>query len=84
MTNNLPTLDISAPQIVIVAAGDTPTSQANAKGHLFERFVARLFKAFGCNAPTKSSVNVRQNGYEVDIYTSFTLTREPAIAECKA
>lgn len=84
MTDNLPTLDISAPQIVIVADGDTPSSQANARGHLFERFVARLFEAFGCNAPTKSCVNVRQNGYEVDISTNFTLTREPAIAECKA
>ncbi len=84
MTDNLPTLDISAPQIVIVADGDTPSSQANARGHLFERFVARLFEAYGCNAPTKSSMNVRQSGYEVDISTSFTLSREPAIAECKA
>ncbi|MBU2642331.1 MAG: AAA family ATPase [Gammaproteobacteria bacterium] len=84
MTNNLPTLDISAPQIIIVAEGDTPNSQANARGHLFERFVARLFEAFGCNAPTKSSLNVRQSGYEVDISTNFTLSREPAIAECKA
>jgi hypothetical protein len=84
MTDQLLTLDISAPQIIIVAAGDTPSNQANARGHLFEKFVARLLEAYGCNTPTKAMVNVRQHGYEVDISTSFTLTREPAIAECKA
>jgi hypothetical protein len=84
MTDNIPSLDISAPQIIIVADGETPSSQANARGHLFEIFVARLFEAYGCTAPTKSSMNVRQSGYEVDIATNFTLSREPAIAECKA
>lgn len=84
MTDNIPSLDISAPQIIIVADGETQSSQANARGHLFERFVARLFEAYGCTSPTKSSMNVRQSGYEVDIATNFTLSREPAIAECKA
>ncbi|MDA8600984.1 restriction endonuclease [Burkholderiaceae bacterium] len=84
VTDKLPSLDISAPQIIIVADGETPSGQATARGHLFERFVARLFEAHGCAAPSKSTMNVRQSGYEVDIKTNFTLSREPAIAECKA
>jgi biotin operon repressor len=84
MLNQMPTLEISAPQIVIVASGESPNHQANARGHLFEKFIARILEAYGCEAPTSSTVNVRQNGYEVDISTRFVLTREAAIAECKA
>lgn len=84
MSDEMPTLDISAPQIVIVAAGESPNHQANARGHLFEKFVARILEAYGCESPSTSTVNVRQNGYEVDISTKFVLSREAAIAECKA
>lgn len=84
MSNNSPLIDIVAPQVVIVAPGDTPQAQANERGHLFEKFVARLFEAYGCAKPKISNVNVRSNGYEVDIVTNFTLTSARAIAECKA
>lgn len=79
-----PILDIAAPRIVIVAEGNNAGAQAHARGHLFELFIARVFEAFGCAPPTKSTVNVRQNGYEVDISAHLTLTGEAAIAECKA
>ncbi len=79
-----PSLDISAPQIVLVAAGETPSAQANARGHLFERFMARLFEAHGCDPPTSSNVTVPSNGYELDIATKMTLSQERAVAECKA
>lgn len=84
MNEGQPLLDIAAPRIVIVAEGDNAGAQANARGHLFELFMARVFEAYGCEPPSKSSVNVRQNGYEVDIAARITLTSEAAIAECKA
>lgn len=84
MLESVQTLDIAAPQLVIVAEGDTPSAQSNARGHLFEQFVARLFQALGCEAPTNSSLNVKQNGYELDVAMRIALTSEPAIAECKA
>ena len=84
MNNSLPSLDISPPQVVMVAQGDTASHQANERGHLFEKFMARLFEAYGCETPTTQSLNVKQNGYELDISTRFKLSREAAIAECKA
>ena len=84
MTKRSPAFDISTPQLVIVAPGETPQAQATARGHLFEKFIAKLFGAYGCTEPRAENLNVRQNGYELDISTEFILSREPAIAECKA
>ncbi|WP_321813186.1 MULTISPECIES: AAA family ATPase [unclassified Paraburkholderia] len=84
MTEPVPTLDIAAPQLVIVAEGETSGAQSNARGHLFEKFIARLFQALGCESPSASSLNVKQNGYELDVAMRIALTGEPAIAECKA
>lgn len=67
-----------------MAEGETLSAQSNARGHLFELFVARLFQELGCEAPSKSSLNVKQNGYELDVAMRIALTSEPAIAECKA
>lgn len=84
MTDRSPAFDISPPRLVIVAKGDTPQSQATARGHLFEKFVAKLFGAYGCEEPRTENLNLRQNGYELDISTKFILSKESAIAECKA
>jgi hypothetical protein len=79
-----PMLDIAAPQIVIVADGDTASDKANKKGHLFEKFVAKLFEAYGCDKPTINNLNIRNSGFELDLVTNFTLSGTRAIAECKA
>lgn len=79
-----PSLDLSAPQIVLIAVGTTPSAQATGRGHLFERFIAKLFEAYGCEAPSHSDLNITNNGYELDIATRFVLSKEAAIAECKA
>lgn len=84
MASSAPVLDISAPQIVVIAAGDSPSAQSNNKGHLFEKFVARLFEAYGCTKPTITNLNMRNNGYELDLVTEFVLSKKKAIAECKA
>ncbi|APW37994.1 hypothetical protein RD110_12975 [Rhodoferax koreense] len=84
MADKFQSLDIAAPPLVIIADGDTPAAQGNARGHLFERFIARVFEAYGYEAPSRASMNVRSNGYELDISTKTTLSGEPAIAECKA
>ncbi len=84
MNENAPSMEIAAPRLVIVAEGATSSAQANARGHLFERFMSRVFEAYGCEPPQVESLNVRSNGYELDIATTFTLSRDPAIAECKA
>jgi hypothetical protein len=44
----------------------------------------RLFSAYGCEKPSVSNLNVKTNGYELDIRAKFSLTKEQAIAECKA
>lgn len=80
----IPQTTLQTPLFLPLADGDTPQAKANNRGHLFERFVARVFQAYGCRAPARSTVNVSSNGYELDIVTSLELTGERAIAECKA
>lgn len=76
--------EIAAPQIVVVADAATPAAQANARGHLLEKFVARLFSSFGCSPPELKQLNVKSNGYEIDLSTEIILTKDRVIAECKA
>jgi hypothetical protein len=72
------------PLFLPLADGHTPQARSNNRGHLFERFIARVFEAHGCKPPSQSSVNVSSNGYELDIVTALELTGDRAIAECKA
>lgn len=78
------TFEIAAPQIVVVADGATSSAQANSRGHLLEKFIAKLFSAFGCCEPQDHNLNVKANGYELDLSTQLLLTKERVIAECKA
>ncbi|GHH69849.1 hypothetical protein GCM10018793_02950 [Streptomyces sulfonofaciens] len=71
-------------QVLVLAAGDTPAARNNAKGHLFESFVALLLHEYGYEAPTTSDLNVHSDGIEIDVSAANTITRHKAIVECKA
>lgn len=83
-SSSLTTLSLNDPRVLIVAPGTTPSAQATARGHLFERFVAHLFEKLGCITPTTEQLNVRADGFEIDLSTQLKLTKESVLAECKA
>ncbi|WP_392754714.1 DUF6650 family protein [Streptomyces sp. LN590] len=80
----LATLALSDPIVLVLAEGETQAAVSNARGHLFERFVARLLQAYGYEEPTAERLNVSADGIELDISAKHRLTGQPAIAECKA
>ncbi|TMU93682.1 restriction endonuclease [Streptomyces sp. DASNCL29] len=71
-------------QVLVLAAGDTPAARNNARGHLFENFVALLLHEYGYEAPTTSDLNVHSDGIEIDITATNTITHQRAVVECKA
>jgi hypothetical protein len=70
--------------VLVMSPGETPQERANANGHLFERFVAKLLNKYGFEEPRKSNRNVTAEGIEIDVVARHSLTRARAIAECKA
>lgn len=70
--------------VLVMSHGETPQERANASGHLFERFVAKLLNRYGFEEPRSSNLNVTSEGIEIDIVSRHNLTRARAIAECKA
>lgn len=79
-----PTILVETTGVIVLADGVTESARNNTKGHLFEQFMARVFEAYGCERPTPTNVNVRSQGIELDIKARFRLTKEVALAECKA
>ena len=71
-------------QVLVLAHGDTPAGAANARGHLFEDFIALLMKEFGFDAPSRRDLNVTSEGIELDVVLRNTFTNEIAFAEGKA
>ncbi|MGW3984411.1 nSTAND1 domain-containing NTPase [Streptomyces mirabilis] len=71
-------------QVLVLAAGDTVATRNNARGHLFEKFVALLLHEYGYEAPTTSHLNVHSDGIEIDISAKNVITRQRAVVECKA
>lgn len=80
----MPALALPDLTVLVLAHGDTPQQQANARGHLFERFVATLLSRYGFEEPRPSNCNVTAEGIELDVVARHNLTRSRAIAECKA
>ncbi|MFF3148873.1 restriction endonuclease [Streptomyces sp. NPDC057927] len=68
----------------MLAEGESQAAISNKRGHLFERFVARLLQAYGYEEPTAERLNVSADGIELDVRVTHRLTGQPAIAECKA
>ena len=78
------TLAVPDVTVLVMSPGETPQERANARGHLFERFVAKLLNRYGFEEPRKSNRNVTAEGIEIDVVARHNLTRAKAIAECKA
>jgi hypothetical protein len=67
----------------VLVLPDSPT--ADAKGALFERFIAKLLaNHFGFEQPRTRNLNVTSDGIELDVAAKHKLTASNAIAECKA
>ncbi|MBF6067788.1 nSTAND1 domain-containing NTPase [Nocardia farcinica] len=71
-------------RVLVLAEGETVSAVSNAKGHLFEEFIARLLHIYGFDAPTESNVNVTSDGIELDVVIGNKFTKQTAIAEGKA
>ncbi|MEH1058342.1 hypothetical protein V6U89_24420 [Micromonospora sp. CPCC 206171] len=71
-------------QVLVLAEGETAAAVNNAKGHLFESFIASLLHEFGFDAPHERNVNVTSDGIELDVAVSSSFTKQSAIAEGKA
>lgn len=70
--------------VLVMAYGESQQEQGNARGHLFERFVAKLLNRYGFEEPRLSNLNVTSEGIELDVVARHNLTHAKAIAECKA
>lgn len=75
---------VDDPQLLVLAPGDSPAAVANARGHLFEAFVAKVLHSYGYDEPVTSNMNVTSEGVELDVTATHRLTKSVAIAECKA
>jgi hypothetical protein len=77
-------LSIPDLQVLVLSASDDPAA-SNTRGHLFERFIAKLLAdRFGFEDPTTSNLNVTSEGIELDVVAEHRLTHGVAVAECKA
>jgi hypothetical protein len=83
-TVEVPGLSLKPTSVLVLAKGDSTAAISNARGHLFEKFVARLLHAYGYKEPESSTFNVTSNGIELDVVTETRLDGRVAIAECKA
>jgi hypothetical protein len=70
-------------QLLVLADGDTLPAQNQAKGHLFEEFIANLMSLYGYEQPTTKNVNVNSAGIELDLSALHRMTHQRMIAECK-
>ncbi|MGV9270269.1 nSTAND1 domain-containing NTPase [Kitasatospora sp. NPDC003701] len=77
-------ITVTDPVILVLASGATPAAVGTARGRLFESFVAQLLHAYGYSKPSTERLNITANGIELDVAASHEITRQTALAECKA
>ena len=65
----------------ILASGNSPQAQAQARGELFENLMTLVLRHYGYHIDNKPNVNYA--GMEIDIEGKATLTDVPLYAECK-
>jgi Restriction endonuclease len=65
----------------IIGEGDSPKAQANSRGKLFEKMMAKVLECHGYQVDSIPSVNYA--GMEIDIEGKHILSGIPLYAECK-
>ena len=83
-SGEMPTLTLPDPTVVVLADGASKGATDNARGHLFEKFVAHLFHMYGYSQPSIENSNVTADGIELDVVATHEISRQEMIAECKA
>ncbi len=71
-------------QVLVLADGKNQSAVNNNRGHLFERFAARLLERMGYVEPSVENLNVTADGIELDVVVRHRLNGRLALAECKA
>lgn len=84
MSADFAVLTLPDPVVLVLAEGETQAAVNNARGHLFELFVAQLLHAYGYGKPTRERLNITSDGVELDVIAVHELTGHTALAECKA
>ncbi|MEV0950472.1 restriction endonuclease [Promicromonospora sp. NPDC050249] len=77
-------MTVRDPLVIVLAHGDSQSAVNNAKGHLFEDFIARVLSTYGYEEPKRENLNVSESGVELDVVVRHTLDGAEAIVECKA
>ncbi|UKO89777.1 restriction endonuclease [Rhodococcus erythropolis] len=75
---------VKDPILLLLVDEESTAATSNAKGHLFENFMANVMHHLGYQKPSTNSLNVTSEGVELDISLNHSMNRSRAIAECKA
>lgn len=79
----LNTLVVEDPLVLVLADGRTEADANRQRGALFEEFIGLLLHRLGYETGERT-LNVKQDGIELDIATHHRLTGAPVMVECKA
>ncbi|WKG08217.1 restriction endonuclease [Nocardia sp. PE-7] len=75
---------VKDPIVLLLVEQNSSAAKANARGHLFEHFMATIMHHLGYQKPSTDKLNETSDGVEIDISLKHSMSRSEAIAECKA